>query len=326
MGIKVKLWGIRGSLPAPLPPSYLEKKVESLLRRYEQQRAQSNLSIDDFLRSLSAAEKGGFGGHTSCIEVASVKTRLIIDGGSGLRRLGDRMMLEPAGLGRAQIHILMTHFHWDHLIGLPFFTPVFVPGNEIHFYAVQKDLEENIRRIFSKPNFPVSYEQLPAKMFFHHLEPRKARQFEDIIVTPYQLDHPDPCWGYKFEHNGKVFSHCVDSECTRVTAEQLGADLPLYQNVDLMTFDAQYTFLEAAERVNWGHASGPVGIDLALRERVKKVLFIHHDPAASDEKITQAELQTREYFEAAIQQLKAQGAKPHDLDWEFAREEMEISL
>jgi phosphoribosyl 1,2-cyclic phosphodiesterase len=326
MGMSVKLWGVRGSLPAPIVPEDIQERLIRLITQYDNIRARKNLTPQDFVKNLSIPETSGFGGHTSCVEVKTLKNRIIIDGGSGLRGLGEEVMRESSSLGRAKIHILMTHFHWDHLIGLPFFVPVFIPGNEIHFYAVHDDLEENIRRVFSKPNFPVEYEKLPAKLFFHRLEPRKPRIFDDFIVTPYQLDHPDPCWGFRIENGGKAFSHCVDSECTRVSREQLGADLPLYQNVDLLTFDAQYTFLEAAERIDWGHASGPVGIDLAMREKVKQVLFVHHDPAASDTKITQAELQTREYYEAALKVMTSQGQKPHEFDWCFAYEGMTIHL
>src|SRR5690349_21597842 len=126
MGLTVKLWGIRGSLPAPPPPEYQREKIARLLREYEHARLHRRVTVDQYINSLDAAEIGGFGGHTACIEVSSVKSNLIIDGGSGLRRLGDRMMVGGmAGMGRAQIHILMTHFHWDHLIGLPFFTPIF---------------------------------------------------------------------------------------------------------------------------------------------------------------------------------------------------------
>jgi len=90
--------------------------------------------------------------------------------------------------------------------------------------------------------------------------------------------------GYRIENGGKVFSHCVDTECTRVSREELGEDLPLYQNVDLMLFDAQYTLMESIERVNWGHAAASLGLDIAMREGVKRVLFMHHDPASTDEK------------------------------------------
>jgi hypothetical protein len=123
--------------------------------------------------------------------------------------------------------------------------------------------------------------------------------------------------------HGRTLSHCVDSETTRVSREDLSEDLPLYQNVDVMIFDAQYTFLEAAERINWGHGSGPVGIDIGMREKVKRMLFIHHDPAASNEKIWAAEQQTRNYYEMLVADNPASA---HRLDWEFAREGMVIEV
>ncbi|OFZ17719.1 MAG: MBL fold metallo-hydrolase [Bdellovibrionales bacterium RBG_16_40_8] len=319
--MKIKLWGIRGSLPTPLTPLQVYNRVFDLLDKYDKARETSKLTPADFLKSLPEHETFGYGGHTSCVEVFDANTRLIIDGGSGIRLLGNEIMMESTSLGRAQIHILMTHFHWDHLIGLPFFTPIFLPGNEIHFYGVQDNLEENIRRVFTKPNFPMAFEQLPSKIIFHKLAPRTPVKFGKFSVTPYKLDHPDPCWGYRFEHSNKVFSHCVDSECTRVSREQMGPDLPLYQNVDLMTFDAQYSFMEASERINWGHSSGPTGIDIAMREKVKQVLFIHHDPASSDAKISRAEQQTRIYYESVLESASNQGLA-HGLRWCFAHEGM----
>ncbi len=323
MSLHVHLWGIRGSLPTPLTPQQIEDKIVLALRSYEKDRAQIK-DIGSFVKSLPKNIGAGYGGHTSCIEVSTPKARLIVDGGSGIRGLGEKLMLEACGAGRGIVHILMTHFHWDHLIGLPFFTPIFVPGNQIHFYGVQPDLEDNIRRTFCKPNFPVPFENLPASIHFHTLNPRQPQMFDDVKVTPYQLDHPDPCWGYRFEHGGKALAYCVDTECLRVSRESMGADLALYQNLDLMIFDAQYTFLEASERINWGHASGPIGIDVALREKVKKVLFVHHDPAAPDSKIMEAERQTREYYESTLAAAHAKGEPLHALEWEFAREGMSI--
>jgi phosphoribosyl 1,2-cyclic phosphodiesterase len=326
MSMKVKLWGIRGSLPAPLTPEQVKLQKITVIEKYLSARDKGAITPAEFVNNLPVHEAGGFGGHTSCIEVSSVKTRILIDGGSGIRCFGDHFMRESTVLGRAKIDIFMTHFHWDHLIGLPFFTPVFIPGNEIHFYAVQPDLEQNIRRIFSKPNFPVDYASLGAKIFFHSLRPREPYAIGDMQVTPYLLDHPDPCWGFRVECNGKVFSHTVDNECTRMSREQLGADLPLYQNVDLMTFDAQYSFLEAAERINWGHSSGPIGIDLALRENIKRILFIHHDPGATDAKIARIENETRDYYNSARLAFTAKGQNPPTLDWCFAQESMLLQV
>lgn len=304
MDFRIKLWGIRGSLPAPHPPDELREILLHMLQLYEEKRSELK-SPHEFLEQLNPPFRGGFGGHTSCVQVSSGEDHLIIDCGSGIRPLGERLLLTELGKGKGEAHILLTHFHWDHLIGIPFFIPIFIPGNQIHFYGVQDDLEKNIRMMFQKPNFPVDYGDLGADIHFHQLEPRKPKAFKNIQVTPYELDHPDPCWGYRFDCAGKSFAHCVDSEMTRVSPSDLGDDIGLYQNVDLAVMDAQYTFVEATERINWGHASAPVGLDLAMREGIKRTLFVHHDPAASDVKIQQLEKQTREYYEAALKTFVA---------------------
>lgn len=325
--MKVKLWGVRGSLPAPLLPEQQYQKNLSALKRFlEAQSLNPNITPEEFLNSLPVYESKGFGGHTACIQVQTSLQDIIVDGGSGIRKLGEVLMCGPCGLGRGEVHLLMTHFHWDHLIGLPFFVPLFIPGNKIHIYSVQDNAEDSIRTLFKKPNFPVPYEALGAEFIYHILEPRKTVEFKDLSVTPYQLDHPDPCWGYKFEHNNKAFSYCVDTEGTRVSAKELGDDLALYQNIDVMVFDAQYTFLEATEKVNWGHSSAPIGLDIAMREGIKRVYFVHHDPAASDEKIMIAEKQTRDYYQTRIKALKQQNIQFKEVDWEFAIEGTEFEL
>lgn len=327
MAMKVTLWGIRGSLPSPMTPAAVTARVRHVLEAFGAARKSNpQLTPQDYLERLPVDQLGGFGGHTACIQVATPQTSLIIDGGSGIRRLGEQLMLGACGMGRGEVHILMTHFHWDHLIGLPFFVPMFIPGNTIHFYGVQDDLEENIRAMFTKPRFPVPFEALGSRIVFHKLSPRMAVDFGDMRVTPYQLDHPDPCWGYRFEHENKVFSYCVDSECTRMSAKDLGPDLPLYQGVDVMIFDAQYTFIEATEKINWGHSSGPIGVDLAVREKVKRLYFIHHDPAASDQKILKAEQQTRDYYNSLRKQAEVYKEPFHEVDWCFAREGMVIDV
>jgi phosphoribosyl 1,2-cyclic phosphodiesterase len=319
--MKVKIWGARGSLPAPVDPDVIEAGLLSL---FEDFFARGYTAADDiipFFSTLPRHRLGGYGGNTPCVEVRfDTEDRVLIDAGTGIRRLGDELMAGPCGQGQGEVHLLFTHFHWDHLIGLPFFMPLFIPGNQIHVYAVQPELPEVFANVFKKPYFPVPLQQLGAQIHYHLLEPRKAKRFGKIQVTPYQLDHPDPCWGYRFEAGGKVFSHCVDTECTRLTREALGPDLPLYQGVDLMLFDAQYTLIETIEKMNWGHAAASMGIDLAIREGIRRVLFMHHDPASSAEKIAAAEAQARRYFESQ----KAAGAQA--LEWSFAFDGQEVDL
>ena len=128
------------------------------------------------------------------------------------------------------------------------------------------------------------------------------------------------------ESGGKSFAHCVDTECTRVTLEQLGEDVKLYRNADLMIFDAQYTLMETIEKVNWGHAAATLGLDIAIREAIKRVVFIHHDPASTNEKIFRAEQQARKYHEVQLKQLARMGQHPPLVDWYFGYEGLELTV
>lgn len=317
--MRVRLWGVRGSLPTPTTPEQNRLRLEEALMQYERLR-DSNvaLSAQTFLDTLPTHLTGGYGGNTSCAEVATLKSRLVIDAGSGLRAFSELMMqISP---GTEEYHIYLTHFHWDHLIGLPFFVPLYLKGKTIHIYAVHDDLEDSIVTLFRKPNFPVPYDVIKGQLKLHKVKPREKFKVGDIDITPYQLDHPDPCWGARVEADGKSLAWAVDTESTRTTVEQLGPDANLYKNADLMVFDAQYTFSEGLEKINWGHGSAPIGIDLGLRENVKLALFAHHDPAASDESIFRAEEQTRSYFNELVRARSRAGLPTPTMQWRFARE------
>src|SRR5437868_4560609 len=163
-GMQVKLWGTRGSLPAPFPPSELEAQVQGLFHRFFDEGHHSKGEVADFLAALPRHLWGGYGGETPCIQVSSLEGTVVIDGGSGIRPLGHELMKGPCGKGSGEVHILFTHFHWDHLMGLPFFTPIFIPGNRIHVYAVQPQLKDAFKTVFKKPYFPVQIEQLGAEI------------------------------------------------------------------------------------------------------------------------------------------------------------------
>jgi phosphoribosyl 1,2-cyclic phosphodiesterase len=326
MSLKVRILGSRGSLPAPTPPEQERKRGQHLLTRFLSQGNSHISDIPNFLAKLSRYEWGGYGGNTPCIEVISEKSKMIIDAGSGIRSLGSELMTGECGKGRGDVHLFFTHFHWDHLIGLPFFTPIFVPGNQIHVYAVQPKLEEVFKTLFQKPFFPVPLSKLGSEIHYHQLKPRVAHEHHDMKITPYQLDHPDPCWGFKIESAGRTYAHCVDTEAKRVSQKELGPDLALYQGIDLMVFDAQYTLGETVEKIEWGHAAASIGIDLALREKIKKVIFMHHDPASSDEKIAKAEFEAKKYHESQIKVARRNGEIPHEFEWSFAYDGLVVEV
>jgi phosphoribosyl 1,2-cyclic phosphodiesterase len=323
--MRLKLWGVRGSLPAPVPPETARLHLEETLSRFERLKdANLPVTVRGFIDTLPVHLAGGYGGHTSCAEVTHESTRLLIDAGSGLRAFSDwALRTEPK---TDEFHVYFTHFHWDHLIGLPFFAPVYMKGKRVHFYAVHDDLEASIRTLFHKPNFPVPYDVVREQIHLHPLEPRKPFQLGGLTLTPYQLDHPDPCWGARIEAGGKALAWSVDTECTRITREEMGEDLALYSGADAMVFDAQYSFGEALEKINWGHASGPTGIDIALRENIKLALFVHHDPSASDEAIRGAEEETQHYYDELIRARKRAGLPVSELAWKFTREGDVIQL
>lgn len=322
----IKLWGTRGSLSTPSSPDCLEQRIHAVLTGFFAAGHQSAAEIEPYLASLPMCRYGGYGGETSCAEVRTPKQQIIIDAGSGLRSLGYQLAKGACGLGQGEIHLLFTHFHWDHLAGLPFFLPLFIPGNLIHVYAVQPELPEVFRTVFQKPYFPVPLEQLDAQIKYHQLLPRQPRQLHDMTITPYAMDHPDACWGYRIEAAGKVLAYCVDHEAKRISRAELGADLPMYQNVDLLVADAQYTLLEATERVNWGHGAAPDVLEIAMREGIKRVLFVHHDPAAADDKIAAAEQQARGFYEKQLQMNPGTALKLHPVDWCFARDGMQVTI
>lgn len=323
--MRLKLWGVRGSLPSPLSPEYVHQHVRDTIHRFDRARADNpKLGVDEFLAAQPPHLRGGYGGNTSCGEITHGDTRLLIDCGSGLRAFSDMIMkTEPK---TQEFHVYLTHFHWDHLIGLPFFVPVYMKGKTIHFYSPHDDLEESLKVLFRKPHFPVPYEVVASQIRTHRVAPREPFRVGELTITPYRLDHPDPSWGARVEAGGKAIAWAVDSECTRTSREELGPDYRLYQNADLMVFDAQYTFEEALEKMNWGHSSGPVGIDLAIRENVKRALFMHHDPSASDAAIRRAEEDTIRYYEELVRARLRAGLPHPGLEWRFAQEGETVEL
>ncbi len=317
MNMQIRFLGVRGSLPTPYYPETLQEKTTEVLDRFCQSPSKD---VKSFVNKLPQHLKGGWGGNTTCVDIKTKKTHIIIDGGTGIRRIIQEVMSNSND--KNEIHIFFTHFHWDHIIGLPFFTPFYIKKNNIHLYAVQPELKKMFKLLFTKPYFPVTFKQLASTIHFHQLKPRTPFSIEDTKITPYLLDHPDECWGYKVTTNGKTYSHCVDTEGLRISRKDLGKDLPLYQNVDLMLYDGQYTIEEALEKLNWGHSAAPRGLEIALREKIKTIAFTHHDPWADDEYISTIAKQAQQFLKKTAEK----NGFNFKVKWLIAREGMVINL
>ncbi len=298
--MRIKFWGSRGSLPSPTK----HKDVVDLFQKLITQAKKFGMKdLDDFSSAIKEGRFGhplSFGGNTTCIEVADSNQAVFIDMGSGLREAGTYHTSQ----GRKEFSIFLTHMHWDHIMGLPFFIPVYVPGAKITIYHVHDNTPEFVKINFNGVNFPLKFEQLSSKIEFKKLDVHKSIQLENFKITPLQLDHPGQAFGYRFESKDEALTVGIDSEYKRLTDESLKDDLPSYQKLDLLVFDGQYEMAELANKFDWGHCSPSIGVDLALREGIRNIVMAHHDPWADYQKLKTMHEKTQKYLEAQLPAYK----------------------
>lgn len=288
--MELTFWGARGSSPVVMSHEKLLVFLENLV---EKAKSQSVGSLDELVAAAKAGRLGTplhHGGHTPCTEVVHEGQRFFVDMGSGLREAGTKYLGK-----QTEFTFFLTHMHWDHLIGLNFFVPIFVPGNKLTIYHVHKTAPEHVRIMFNGINFPVRWDQLGAEVEFKELRLYDKLQLGQVQVSPFALDHPGGSFGWRFDGGGKSCAVGFDGEYSRVSREELGRDLPYYQHLDLLVFDAQYELEELLNKHDWGHSSAPIGIDLALREGIKQLVLIHHDPWATDQRLQQSLVQAQKY-------------------------------
>ena len=278
--VKLKMWGTRGSLPRAINNQYFINLVDHYAKTAEKAGLSS---ISDFRNALRDGDLGDplvFGGNTTCNEIIYKNHRFFVDMGTGFCGSCEEVMAQ----GRTEFTIFQTHLHWDHIMGLPFFVPVYIPGNKLTIYHVHPHAPEYIKCQFNGINFPVKWDELGAEIEFRHIKIYQKVKFDSITISPFALDHPGGSFGYRFDADGYSLAIGVDGEYKRLTPKDLGKDHVYYTDLDLLVFDAQYEMDELASRFDWGHCSAPIGVDLALREGIRNVILTHHDPRSPEEK------------------------------------------
>jgi phosphoribosyl 1,2-cyclic phosphodiesterase len=303
--LKVKFWGTRGSLPQALNHQDVVSLISSLVDSADKQGIRT---LRTFKSSLANGDLGtpiSYGGNTTCTEILSGGNNFFVDMGSGLREAGTYYLSK----GTKEFHIFLTHMHWDHVMGLPFFVPVHIPGHTIKIYHVHRNAPEHVKINFNGINFPLTWEQLGGKIEFVQMKLYEGVTIGDTTVTPFVLDHPGGCFGFRFDAGGKSCVIGVDGEFKRVTTSELGRDLPYYQNLDLLVFDAQYEIAELASRFDWGHCTPNIGVDLALREHIKSVAFTHHDPWATPDKLRKMHKVASDHCRSQLRAFKDEWTK-----------------
>jgi phosphoribosyl 1,2-cyclic phosphodiesterase len=238
----------------------------------------------------------GVGGNTSCVEVTCDDTRIVLDAGTGLRAIGDAL----AATGGSATTLLLSHLHWDHIQGLPFFTPIYLPGHSVEVISGPNGvlpLEAALRRQMSAPFFPVDFEEVSSQ-----LRAREARAGEAIAIGPAtvrlaRLNHPDPVWGYRIEHGGRSVVYATDTEHYACVDPVLAR---LARSADVLIYDAQYTPDEYPGKVGWGHSTWAAAVELAKAAGVKTLILFHHDPRRSDGAVAELEARAREVFPSVV--------------------------
>jgi phosphoribosyl 1,2-cyclic phosphodiesterase len=267
--MKLKFWGVRGSIPTP------------------------------------GRHTVRYGGNTPCVELRLSNDHLVIlDAGSGIRNLGDHLMSAGESV---KAYLLITHPHWDHIQGFPFFKPAFISGNELTIMGTErpeKRLNEIIAEQMNRIYFPVQLHALEAKITFVPLQEEQVKVF-DATVTSMYVNHPGFTVGYRLEHAGKTLVYISDNEpfdrdhadaltnfetlvkekFSSVEGDPNRRIFDFCRDADILIHDAMYTPQEYIDRLGWGHSHYLFALKIAAEANVKRLFLFHHDPVHNDDRV-----------------------------------------
>jgi phosphoribosyl 1,2-cyclic phosphodiesterase len=313
--MKVKFWGVRGSIPTPIKPAQLQSRIAAIVQRIQPSDLVSQESRDAFLAGIPPYLIETVGGNTTCIEIRlKDNSCIIIDAGSGIRELGINIMKKREKVKK--FHIFFTHFHWDHILGLPFFDPAYIPGYELHFYSPIKDMESNLREQMKFPYFPVTMNEFGAELFFHTIDD-ETLHISDAEINWRRVKHPGGCFSYKIKEDDKTFIFSTDTELTERDFRKSKENTDFYSETDLIVVDSQYTLGEAIEKYDWGHSSYSLAVDFAADWKIPKLVLFHHEPKYDDKKMYKI-LNSAKWYEKHIENSS--------LEIFLAKEELEFTL
>ena len=294
----MKFWGTRGSLPVSFSQAQLDEALVTALAAA----GPGDVGSEAAARAYVEAGAGlpiRHGGETTCVEFENADGgRVIVDFGSGAAVFGRAAVGADGPVSTRGYTVLMSHMHWDHVQGFPFFVPAFIPGNKVRIGGGHggEALKTALLDQFQPPYFPVPAEVLGADLSFFDVEPDKPFELEGFTITPHLLHHTGGSYGYRFDFDGASVVFASDAEHK---SENIHEDYPYVSwasDADVLIFDAQYALADLVlHKEDWGHSSGLVAVDLAHLADVKRVLLTHHDPAASDAKLAEMTEDTREY-------------------------------
>lgn len=319
--MKVRFWGTRGSIPIALSAGQTRAKVVAALTAAVEHGLSRGDNVEEFVDTHLPFEiRGTYGGNSSCVQLESDGAdHVFLDFGSGARPLGAHYLRQfPPGAPQTY-HVFMSHLHWDHIMGFPFFTPVYIPGNRIIIHTCHTQAELAFRRQQSAPCFPVEFEALAAQIEFDLLQPGQRYEIAGYSVTAMLQLHSGDSFGWRFERHGKSMVYSTDSEHKLDDQAALDQYAEFFRGADIVVFDAMYSLADAISvRADWGHSSNMVGIELCQAAKAKRLCMFHHEPAFDDDKIASVLDQSR--------RLEAISREDSELAVLTAYDGLEISL
>ncbi len=258
--MRVRFWGVRGSIPTPG-----EKTVE-------------------------------FGGNTSCVEVEAADGNIIIlDAGTGIREFGLDYIKRKNST--RTIHLFISHVHWDHIQGMPFFIPLLLSDFTIHFYG-NKNMRKHLAAQMKAPYFPLDFNQTQSEKHFHTMK-EGGVEVGDCLITPFWLVHPQEVMGFRVQEGSRAVCYSSDTE------HEFGEDIDTYieniRDADILLYDAQYTPEQYDHgRIGWGHSTYEAAVGIAGRAGVKKLVLFHHEPTHDDKTLRSIERKAKKLFKNTI--------------------------
>ncbi|MCG8509894.1 MAG: MBL fold metallo-hydrolase [Rhodospirillales bacterium] len=263
MGFGVKFWGVRGSIAVPSP------------------------------------QHVRYGGNTSCVQVFVGDRCFVLDAGTGIRSLGAEFLKNDV----REVNLLLTHTHWDHINGFPFFTPAYSPNNRVHIRAGHLAGKSTIREVLSNqmdhPMFPVPLEAMQANMIMEDFTAGDDfNLYPDVRIRTTPLNHPNNATAYRIEYGGKSICYVTDTEHVPGDLDQRILDL--VEGTQIMIYDATYTEDEFPNRIGWGHSTWNEGVKLCRAANVEKLLIFHHEPDHDDDFMDKLAAEARAEWSGAV--------------------------
>lgn len=311
--MKVHFWGVRGSIPTPITPQQIQSKIMAVVQRIQPSDLESVEARGKFIANLPDWIYGTTGGNTACVEIKTSGNELVFDAGSGIRVFG-KQGVKPQD---KHYNLFMSHFHWDHIQGLPFFDAAYDPSARFDIYSPWDDTEKFFRDQMNQPYYPVPFDAFTKNITFHKIAPGENIIIGDTKIVCCKMHHPGDSYSYAVFENGKKFVYATDVEFKAQDFFYTKEAEIVFRNADGVILDSQYTVEEAYRKENWGHSAFCYAVDFAVHWNIKKLYLFHHEPTYDDKKLNSI-LQAARWY--------AQYIEHSEVEIYLAKEDMELDI